>query len=306
MQLASWSQPSMGGTLDVSLHVQDSDVDAARRAARSAAARVDAWAARLTRFDSTSDLSALNSRVDSTVRIRPTLGAVLGWAHAAEERSGGVVSPSLLDERLAAESGNMAVPPTTLRAWQVTLDGRSWMLERSGPFRFDLDGFAKGWLADRAVDLLLRWPGVAVDADGDISFRLDPGLSWNVAVDDPRSEATDHPPLVTLRLTNDATFSRSFGVATSGTSVHRWTNADGSIGHHLIDRRTGRPAHTDIVQATVLAASAREAEVLAKSAVILGSQDAYDFLARSVAHAAVLLLESGQLIGTPGIERWLA
>ena len=76
--------------------------------------------------------------------------------------------------------------------------------------------------------------------------------------------------------------------------------------HHLIDPRTGAPADTDIVQATVLAPTAREAEVLAKAAVIHGSEDAIEFLSRSAALTAVLLLESGDVAAMPGIDRWLA
>jgi FAD:protein FMN transferase len=95
-------------------------------------------------------------------------------------------------------------------------------------------------------------------------------------------------------------------VATSGTSVHRWQLADGRATHHLIDRRTGRSAATDVVQATVVAPTAREAEMLAKSAVILGARGAYPFLTRSSAFAAILLLECGDLVATPGTEKWLA
>ena len=80
----------------------------------------------------------------------------------------------------------------------------------------------------------------------------------------------DALPLATLRLVGGDGWTRSFGAATSGTSVHRWQLADGRANHHLIDRRTGRPADTDVVQATVVAPTAREAEMIAKTAVILG------------------------------------
>ena len=77
-----------------------------------------------------------------------------------------------------------------------------------------------------------------------------------------------------------------FGLATSGTSVHRW-GGDSEGRHHLIDPRTGLPAATDVVQATVLAGTAREAEALAKSAVILGTAAGLHFLDRAGALAAV-------------------
>ena len=48
-------------------------------------------------------------------------------------------------------------------------------------------------------------------------------------------------------------------MATSGTSIHRWQLADGRMTHHLIDPRTRRPADTDVLQATVVAPTARVA-----------------------------------------------
>ncbi len=307
MEIVSWSAPSMGGWLEITLTSPIAQRVEAGAAARRAARRVEAWAAKLTRFNALSDLSYLNNATDSSrVAVRPTLAAALAWAATAEQRSEGIVTATLLDERLAAESGSPVDSAASDRPWRLEPAGRSTHVERRAEFRFDLDGLAKGWIADRAADLLRGWPGVAVDADGDISFHIDSGLEWLVAVADPRADAADAEPLLTLRIRNEQPCASSFGVATSGTSVHRWQHADGSVGHHLIDRRTGRPAMTDVIQATVIAATAREAEMIAKSAVILGSQDALGFLERSAAQTAIMLLESGDIVATPGVERWLA
>ena len=74
----------------------------------------------------------------------------------------------------------------------------------------------------------------------------------------------------------------------------------GRRGHHLIDPRTARPAETNVVQSTVVAPTAREAEVLAKAALILGAAAGLRYLARSAAHAAVLLLETDEVVTSPG------
>jgi thiamine biosynthesis lipoprotein len=65
------------------------------------------------------------------------------------------------------------------------------------------------------------------------------------------------------------------GAATSGTRKRAW----GSDLHHLIDPRTGRPARTDIAEASVIARSGADAEILAKSALLLGTKEAPAFLA---------------------------
>ena len=309
-EIVAHSAPSMGGTLSVFISTDLEQAAAAHDAARRTAQRVETWAARLTRYSDTSHLSHLNSAAEASVPVRPTLAAALNWANLAEQRSEGVVDSTLLDARLAAESGLAPDPPATGDGWewQLLAHGRTSIVRRDPGVRIDLDGTAKGWIADRAADLLARWPGVAVDADGDIALRADRGVEWLIDVADPRleSDGTEPQPLATLRLRGGSSWSASYGVATSGTSVHRWQLADGRLSHHLIDRRTRRPAQTDVVQATVVAPSAREAEMIAKSAVILGSREALGFLARSACLAAILLLDTDEVVSLPGIEAWLA
>jgi thiamine biosynthesis lipoprotein len=302
-----WSAPAMGGTLNVSVFASDQQLPAAQRSVRLAGQRVRAWANRLTRFDSSSDLSRLNAQAigfgERATEIRPTLAAVLGWAALAAERSSHVVDVTLLDARLAAETGAWTAP-VERGVWVLEPYGRQAIIVRPSGVRFDLDGVAKGWLADRAADLLDEFPGVAVDADGDISLRAGPGVVWQIEVVDPRGD--DRPPLATMQFIGGEAWSRAAGVATSATTVHRWTAADGSATHHLIDPRTRRSADTDVVQATVVAPTAREAEMLAKTALILGSQAALPLLVASAAQAAILLLDTGELLALPGTEAWLA
>jgi len=87
-------------------------------------------------------------------------------------------------------------------------------------------------------------------------------------------------------------------VATSGVSVHRWT-VDGRVRHHLIDPRSGLPATTDVVQATVIAGSALRAEVLAKAAVIAGSGAGLALLERARVQGAVILTDRGEVMALP-------
>ena len=306
-RFVGWSTPAMGGTLNVAVFADEDQVPAAQRSVRLTGQRVRAWAKRLTRFEGSSDLSRLNagaaSLADGAAELRPTLAAVLSWAALAAERSRRVVDVTMLDARLAAESGSWTAP-VDLAAWSLEPRGRQTLIVRPAGVRFDLDGVAKGWLADRAADLLDSYRGVAVDADGDISLRAGPGIVWQIEVVDPRGD--DRPPLATMQFIGGEAWSRAAGVATSATTVHRWLTADGGVTHHLIDPRTRRSAATDVIQATVVAPTAREAEMLAKTALILGSDAALPLLAASVAQAAILLLDTGELLALPGTEAWLA
>jgi thiamine biosynthesis lipoprotein len=303
----------MGGRLEIHVAAPPSDRVAADREMRQVAARVRAWAALLTRHDRSSQLMRLNGDPGAQVAVGPTLAAALGWAREAGDLTAGVVDVALLDARLRAEDESAAISsatdrpggpvPDKDRPWELSMEGhhRSGAVTRAPGIRFDLDGVAKGWLADRAL-ARLRWPGALVDADGDIAVRAAPGDPWEIGIGDPRD---DDALLGILALPGSPFGERTYGVATSGTSVHRW-GADGAARHHLIDPATGVPARSDVVQATVVARSAREAEAYAKTIVILGAAAGLDLVERSDALGAVVLLDNGQAIALPRTSRFLA
>ncbi len=300
---------AMGGRLGIHVAHPAGDADAAARDARLVAGRVRAWSRILTRHDPTSPLMRLNADSRATVPVRPTLAAALRWAADAGESTGGLVDATRLAERLAAESGT-AQPAGSSRAtvadavWRLDADrpGTTTVTRTPGT-SFDLDGVGKGWLADRALRLLDRYPGAVVDADGDVAVRVAPGDTWEIGVEDPRG-ADDLLAVIVLTAepNGPGRGRRTWGVATSGTSVHRF----GPDAHHLIDPRTGRPAATDVVQATVLASGAAAAEAFAKSAVILGSSAGLDFLDRAGVAGAILLLEDGRALALPRTAAFLA
>ena len=311
--IVSATAAMMGGTVGVHVRPGDGGMDGtrwARRSARSVLHRIDAWADRLTRFSATSDLSALNASPVTRVPVRPTLAATLDWAREAQDLSDGIVDVALLDARLAAEAvapwahGTVGLATRWAdRSWSMDRGRRGSHVRRPAGLQFDLDGVAKGWLADRALARLDGFPAAVVDADGDVAIRLGHGQRWRFGIADPRSGGRD---LLELDLVgSDRGGGQRFGLATSGTSIHRWFR-DGRMAHHLIDPRTGASAATDVAQATVLARTAREAEALAKMAVILGSDAALEALDRPGVDGAILLTEAGDLLLTPGTLRWLA
>jgi thiamine biosynthesis lipoprotein len=292
----------MGGRLTMRVAHPPGDSAFAARDVRRVAARVNRWASRLTRFTPDSDLAVLNRNAGpSRAAVRPTLGAVLAWSCQARDETNGIVDVALLDARLAAE-GSLEDATTTGRAgWWLEPGTRGWLVRRVGYCRFDLDGVAKGWIADRALALLGRYRSAIVDADGDIAMRVSARTDWGIGLEHP-----DGGPDLAVVRTRAWRAGTSIGIATSGTSVHRWSQPGGRWSHHLIDPRTGRPAATDVTQATVIASSAALAEALAKAAVIQGSTAGLEALQRSNAMGALLVLASGELLTTPQADRWLA
>lgn len=293
---------TMGGRLRLQVACAADEVDEARRDLRLVARRVERWVARLTRFEPGSELSALNADPEAPVtEVGPTLASVLAWAIEAGRRTGGTVDVALLDARLAAETGVDATRVGT-HAWRLrraVSPGRHGEVLREGHVRFDLDGIAKGWIADRALTRLGRYPAALVDADGDIAMAVDARTGWAVGIADPSRPGTD---LVTVA--PELVGPTRLGIATSGIDVHRW--GEGTGRHHLIDPMTGRPAVSDLRQCTVVAASAALAEAVAKAVVIRGSGPAADLVGRAGVSGAVLLGRTGEVLVTEGIAAWLA
>jgi len=215
---------------------------------------------RLTRFSPDSELSRFNRSAGAWVAVSLELEALLQVALDAHEESGGLVHAGILPALLAAGyTRDLAAGPTPRTAERVLAPPLPEMLAlRSGEARLaagsaiDLGGLAKGWLADRAVERI--GPNALANLAGDLC----------ATGDGPAPDRSDGWP---VGFGGTTVLLRDGGAATSGTTGRRW--GDGL--HHLIDPRTGAPAVTDLVEASVLASTATEAEVLAKTALLLGA-----------------------------------
>jgi thiamine biosynthesis lipoprotein len=74
------------------------------------------------------------------------------------------------------------------------------------------------------------------------------------------------------------------------------------MAHHLIDPRTGRPADTPILSATVVAGTATEAEAGAKAVLLLG-EDGLSWAAdQAWIEAALAVWHDGSVFGTKGLK----
>lgn len=273
------------------------------------------WEQVLSRFRPDSELNRLNQSRGAPFYASQTLWDVHQAAQDAVRLSQGLVSPTMLEaleeagytqtfelinpqadrgRSLPRGSGllypnreSVIVPKTDCKRIIITKDGE----------RFDFGGIAKGWAAQQAVERLKEAGPSLVDAGGDIAISGERagGEHWPIGVENPFLPETD---LTTLHL-------GSCGVATSGRDYHRWQRK-GAWMHHIIDPRTGRPADTDVLTATVIASNAVLAETAAKTALILGSQAGGQWLQSHPSFAGLLVLEDRSYIYTRNFEQYLA
>ncbi len=271
---------AMGSQIQVWLNVQrPEDADLLQQVP----ACFEAWEATLSRFRPESELSRLNAHAGEWVRVSPVLFEAVSVSLEAARMTDGLVTPLILPALEAAgydhsfDPGVFApgAPDATQAAngvpdWHdIKLDERKRLVRLPTGARIDLGGTAKGWAAQQTAEWLRQVGPCLVDAGGDMVARGTPDSSGGWVVLTP---GTEDPDVLDSVLLVDA------AIATSGVDYRRWTR-DGKAFHHLIDPRTGQPAESDIVTATVCAPNAVQAEAWAKATLIGGSLPDFPALA---------------------------
>lgn len=261
---------------------------------------------RLSRFRPDSELSALNRSQGREFEASAVLFSAVRAAVRAAEETDGVFDPTLIDalerfgydrpfEQIKPPAGPIVATPAAGRYRGIRLepDRRSIMLPEG--VRIDLGGIGKGWMVDEAQRVLAPFGNALIDAGGDIAALGDaPGYrGWVVGVEHPLRPSED---VAVICLRNRA-------VATSSVMRRRWAGSTG-VFHHLIDPRSGAPTTSDVVAATVVAPRAREADVAAKVALILGAEEGQRYIERHPDTAAILVRASGEVIRSGQFERY--
>jgi thiamine biosynthesis lipoprotein len=268
----------------------------------------EGWEASLSRFRADSELSRLNRSPEAAIPVSETFWNVFLAAIEAEKQSDGLVTPTTLGALVAAGYASsfdpLALPQaasTTATGQALSLssiqwDGAARTIRLPAGVQLDFGGVAKGWSAHQAMKRLQGYGPALVDAGGDIAISglLPGGEPWGVGIDDPFHPGNNLETLVLGHC----------GVATSGTDYHRWKQGE-AWKHHIIDPRTGEPAETDVLSATVVAPTVMEAEMAAKVALILGSRAGMNWLEERPAYAGLLVQVDGQVIYGRRIERYL-
>jgi thiamine biosynthesis lipoprotein len=242
----------MGSTARVVLESDTHDADALERHAGAIRTGLDDVERALTRFSPHSELSALNRDPRAAVPASPLLRRLAS-----------------LQDALPAAPPRRAARPHPARAHaHVTADDFGRVVRPPG-VGLDPGGLGKGLAADLAALTLPEGVRFAISCGGDLALGGSAARPWDVSVESAHTRAVVHR----LRV-------RAGGVATSGVSSRLWRRPDGTYAHHLLDPATGEPAWTGLVAVTAVAASALDAEILAKTAVLAGRARARRLVAR--------------------------
>lgn len=289
-------------------------VDGPTDAIPSARDQLEQLEARWSRFRADSELCRLNERAGTPVIVSDLTFALVDLACQWWARTGGAFDPTVLPalERagydrtfedlrtsgLTDAAGRIDPAPG---CGGIVLDPIARAMTLPPGVRIDLGGIAKGFAADVVAAQVLRSgaAGVCVNLGGDlrVSGRPPHGAdAWVVAVDGPPGFDAEGP-LGVVSLTEGA-------VATTSRSLRTWRRGP-STHHHVIDPRTGRPACTPWVSATVISGRAVDAEALAKAALLAPTPALASSALTAHGGTGVLVADDGTVDPLRGVEAFL-
>ena len=282
------------------------DADRHTAAVKNVPTWFEAWEQTFSRFRADSELNRINQRAGHWTRVSAAMWDVTHLALVAARWTDGLYSPTILNA-LEAAGYDRIFEAITASAEPITPhpDGQWRSIQRQSlkrsiwlpsDARLDLGGIVKGWAADRAAKKLGAHGPALIDAGGDVAVSgpCADGSPWPIGVLNPFQP---DQPFETLKIERG-------GVATSGKDYRRWLR-DGKWQHHLIDPRTGLPAQTDVLSATVIAPNAVEAEIAAKVIAICGSAEGLTWLEEQPDYAAVIVREDGRAVYSAQMQRYL-
>ena len=278
------------------------------QAARGA---IEAGERRFSRFLHISELSQLNRTAGQWFNASQEMMDLLQKARHFFDATNGLFDPSVLPDLIRAgydrsmdeiraensivsSAASERKPKADFRGIEFDLDSSRVRLPKD--MQLDFGGIAKGWIVDQAVTLLSRYSDAcAVNAGGDMRFigHSPIGLGWPVELEDPRDPSQS---LARLTVNHGA-------VATSSVTKRTWKQSEKNR-HHLIDPRTGEPAQSDWLCATVIADDAVTAEVYAKALLIGGPAEVEKLTARN--NIVYLVVDrEGALHGSPNSQEYV-
>lgn len=217
-----------------------------------------------------SEISLIEKKAPQWVKVSPEVFEVLSEAIKVSKLSEGAfdITVGILGKVWNFEDGKERIPTSKeLKALLPFVDYRyielspedfAVRLKKKG-VRLTLGGIAKGYIVDRAMDVL-KENGIEealINAGGDIEV-MGEGRAWRIGIQHPRQRGSI---IGILTVYNGA-------VATSG-DYERFFTKDGVRYHHLLDPRTGMPAR-GVQSVTIVAPQAWYADALATAVFVMG------------------------------------
>jgi len=276
----------------------------AEDAVTAAMTKVNELEGLLSRTRTGSEVTALYLAAPESVPLSADTLRVLALTREWHEKTGGAFDVTIAPVAAAwgfGGSGEYQVPaPEKLEELLAMVDGSSLTLTESSAalpakgMEVDLGGIAKGYAAAQA-EQVLRDHGIEsalLDLGRNITVigTKPDGTDWRVAVQDP-ADSSGAVGVLSLR-------DRS--AVTSG-GYQRYFEQDGVVYHHIIDPRTGYPAESGLISATVVCADSALADLLSTAVFVLGEEAALNLRQTEGGFDLILVTDDNRVVVTGGL-----
>lgn len=268
------SFPALGTEIEISISVDDAALSKkAQQDIGKAKKEYERYEKMLSRFLSDSELTHLNNNLHFSNEASHDIIELSRMAFAHFKETGGIFDPRIIGNleaigyredfkkgrfKLSSQNNADANPFKNSLSSDISIKENNITFHK----RMDFGGIAKGYITDKISGILLEngWKNFFVNSGGDIFFSGKDGLDpWYFSVEGIREEQ--------LLL-----WAKDCGVATSGIGRRKW-EIEGRKFHHLIDPRNPEKFSFDLKTVTVMAKTAREADVWAKTFFIIGKKE---------------------------------
>ena len=181
---------------------------------------------------------------------------------------------------------------------RIQIDGNAVTMPEG--MMIDLGGIAKGYIADRVKDYLVR-RGVksAILSFGGnvVGIGVKPdGSPWKVGIQDIDG-ATGTSMMVSL----------NYGGSTVTSGIYeRGFEKDGVYYHHILSAKTGWPVQNELASVTIFSDSSMTGDALSTAAFALGLEKGKELIESIDGAEAIFIEKNRSVSGTSGAERYLS
>lgn len=252
----------------------------------------------------TSDVAKLNRAGGTPVQVSPETYELIQKGIEVSERTGGLFDISVypLVRAWGFTTEEYRIPAQKERE-EILKNVDYSRIELSGEYtvrlpeemQIDLGGIAKGYVSQKLIELFREKPikAAVVSLGGNVqTYGEKPdGTLFTVGITDPK----DGTGILGMIEVGEK------AVITSG-SYQRYFEKDGVVYHHIMDKRTGAPADSDLKSVTVISDEGERADGLATALFVMGKEKAIEFDKANEDIQLILIDEQNEVWTSEGIE----
>ena len=253
--------------------------------------------------DENSEIYAINHSNGDSISINPETSELLDFSLNISEITGGALDCTIYPvlTEWGFTTGDYKIPTDEKISdllentgyKKINLDGNNIVVPEN--MQIDLGAVGKGYTGDLIVDILQKngIKSALLDLGGNIQTigKKPDGTDWKLGLRSPFDEGN----FAILEISDCA-------VITSGGYERYFVGDDGETYWHIIDPKTGKPAHSGLISVTIVGKEGQLCDALSTSIFVMGLEKAKNLWKNRDDFDMVLVTENGEIYITEGLE----